>query len=113
MAIVACPKCEKLISSRVNLCPYCGFVQGETSEEELKEQRRRALRDRIYRLKMFSYLALTLLIASFGWYLHATQWFQQRSSIGPYILFALGAFAYFVVRIFLFRAKMALRKLLR
>ena len=113
MAIVACPKCEKLISSRVSLCPYCGFVLGEVSEEDLKEQRRRKMRDRIYRLKMISYAALTLLIAAFGWYLNATQWFQQRSSIGPYILFAVGALAYFVVRIFLFRAKISLRKLLR
>ena len=61
---------------------------------------------------MTSYAALTLLIAAFGWYLHATQWFQVRSSIGPYILFAIGALSYFVIRIFLFRSKMALRKLL-
>ena len=111
MTILGCPKCEKLISSRTALCPYCGFEQGEASEEDLKEYRRRKMRDRIYRLKMTSYLALTLLIAAFGWYLQATQWFQQRSSIGPYILFAIGAFAYFVVRVFLFRAKVALRKL--
>lgn len=113
MAIIDCPKCKKLISSRTELCPYCGFHQGEASEEELKEFRRRGLRDRIYHLKMSSYAALTLLIVAFCWYLYSTQWFQQRSTIGPYLLFAIGAMGYMAIRVFLFRAKAALRKLLR
>jgi hypothetical protein len=112
MAIIACPSCEKLISNRTMLCPYCGFQQGEVAEEDLKEFRRRKLRDRIYHLKMSSYAALTLLIAAFGWYLHVTQWFQFQSSVGPYILFAVGALSYLVIRVFLFRSKMALRRLL-
>lgn len=112
MAIINCSKCKKLISSRTTLCPYCGFEHGEVAEEQLKELRRRKLRDRIYHLKMTSYAALTLLIAAFGWYLNATQWFQVRSGIGPYILFSIGALAYFVIRVFLFRSKMALKKLL-
>lgn len=112
MAIIKCSKCEKLISSRSSLCPYCGFQQGEVSEAELKEFRRRQIRDRIYHLKMSSYAALTLLIAAFGWYLHETQWFQVRSGIGPYILFIIGALSYFVIRILLIRSKMALKKLL-
>ena len=112
MAIIACPKCEKLISSQTMLCPYCGFQRDEIAEEDLKEFRRRKLRDRIYHLKMTSYAALTLLIAAFGWYLQSTQWFQQQSAIGPYLLFILGAVSYLVVRVLLFRAKIALRKLL-
>ena len=112
MAIINCSKCDKLISSRTALCPYCGFQMGEVGEEQLKELRRRKLRDRIYHLKMTSYAALTLLIAAFGWYLHATQWFQVHSSIGPYILFFIGALSYLVIRILLFRSKMTLRKLL-
>ena len=51
MAIINCSKCEKLISSRVALCPYCGFQLGEVGEEQLKELRRRKLRDRIYHRK--------------------------------------------------------------
>ena len=78
----------------------------------MKEFRRRQLRDRIYHLKMTSYAALTLLIIAFAWYLHATNWFQQRSDIGPYVLFSIGAVSYFVIRVFLFRSKMALKKLL-
>ena len=112
MAIINCSKCQKPISSRTALCPYCGFQQDEVTKEELKEFRRRKLRDRIYHLKMTSYAALTFLIAAFGWYLHSTQWFQIRSGIGPYILFAIGALSYFVIRIYLFRSKMALKKLL-
>jgi hypothetical protein len=111
MAIIACPDCEKLISSHTMLCPYCGFQRGEVAEEDLKEFRRRRLRDRIYRLKMISYAALTLLVAAFGWYLQDTAWFQQRASIGPYLLFAVGALSYFVIRVFLFRSKIALRKM--
>ena len=113
MAIIDCPKCNKLISSRTKLCPYCGFQKGEASEEELKEFRRRKLRDRIYHLKMSSYATLTLLIVAFGWYLYSTEWFQHRSTIGPYILFSIGAMGYMVIRVFLFRAKTALRRLLR
>ena len=111
MAIVACPSCDKNISSHTTLCPYCGFQRGEVNEEQLKEFRRRKLRDRVYQLKMASYAALTLLIAAFGWYMADTQGFQYRSSSGPYILFAVGAVCYFVLRIYLIKFKMALRKL--
>lgn len=111
MAIISCPSCDKPISSRTNLCPYCGFERGEVAEEQLKELRRRRLRDRIYHLKMLSYVALTLLLFAFGWYVAATGGFQYRSPMGPYLLFALGGVFYSVVRIYLYRSKSALRKL--
>jgi len=111
MAIVACPKCEKNISSHTKLCPYCGFQRGEVAEEQLIEFRRRKLRDRIYHLKMSSYATLAMLITAFGWYLVDTSNFQQMSSIGPVVLFSAGAISYLVVRVFLFKAKVALRKL--
>jgi hypothetical protein len=111
MAIIACPGCDKNISSRTKLCPHCGFQRGEVTEEELKEFRRRKLRDRIYHLKMTSYAALTLLIAAFGWYMKDTQGFQYQSSSGPYILFSVGAVCYLVIRIFLFKNKADLKKL--
>jgi hypothetical protein len=84
---------------------------GDVSEEELKEFRRRKLRDRVYHLKMASYAALTLLIAAFGWYISDTQGFQYRSSIGPYLMFAIGALCYLVIRVYLYKFKSALRKL--
>ena len=111
MAIISCPSCEKNISSQTVLCPYCGFERGEVAEEQLKEFQRRQLRDRIYHLKMTSYAALMILILAFGWFLVETSSFQKMSSIGPYILFAFGAFCYLVTRVYLFKFKVALRKL--
>ena len=113
MAIISCPDCDKNISSRTMLCPYCGFQRGEIAEEQLIEFRRRKLRDRIYHLKMASYAALLLLIGAFGWYMVDTSGFQSLSSIGPFILFALGGVTYLGIRIYLYQFKAALRKLNR
>ena len=111
MALAQCPNCDKRISSQVMLCPHCGFKRGEVDEEELKEFRRRRLRDRVYHLKMASYAALTLLVVAFGWYWADTESFQYQSSLGPYLLFSLGAVIYLVIRILLFKYKTALRKI--
>ena len=111
MAIISCPNCNKNISSHTMLCPYCGFQRGEVAEEQLKEFRRRKLRDRIYHLKMTSYAALAILIAAFGWFLVGTENLQRMSSIGPYALFSVGSLCYLVIRLYLYRAKAALRKL--
>ena len=111
MAIIACPSCDKNISSHTMLCPYCGFQRGEVAEEELREFRRRKLRDRVYHLKMASYAALTLLIAAFGWYIADTSGFQYRSSMGPYVMFIIGSACYLVIRVYLYKYKAALRKL--
>jgi hypothetical protein len=111
MAIISCPDCEKNISSHSAVCPYCGFERDEEAEDKLREFRRRKLRDHIYRLKMSSYLALTLLIVSFGWYLMETSGFKYKSSVAPYVLFTIGAVSYLVIRIYLYKFKAALRKL--
>lgn len=111
MAIVSCPKCEKNISSHTNLCPYCGFQRGEVAEEQLLEFRRRKLRDHIYHLKMTSYVALAMLIAAAGWYLMDTSNFQRMSSMGPVLLFSAGVVSYLAVRVYLYKAKVALKKL--
>ena len=94
------------------LCPHCGFQRGEVAEEELKEFHRRKLRDRVYRLKMASYAALTMLIAAFGWYLMDTSGFQHRASTGPYVVSAIGAAIYLVIRVYLFKSKAELRKII-
>lgn len=113
MAIVKCPKCDNRISSQISTCPHCGFQRGEVDEEELRELRRRELRDRVYYLKMASYAVLTLLLAAFAWHWVETESFKYRSSVGPYVLFAIGATAYFVIRVFLFKFNLALRKIRR
>jgi len=111
MAIISCPSCNKNISSHTSLCPYCGFQRGEVAEEQLIEYRRRKLRDRIYHMKMSSYAALLLLIVAFGWFLVETSSFQQMPSVGPYLLFGAGALSYLVIRVYLYKFKVALRKL--
>jgi len=113
MAIVKCPSCDNKMSSQIRVCPQCGFQRGEVDEQELRELRRREIRDRIYYLKMASYAVLTLLLAAFGWYWVETQSFQYQSSSGPYVLFAISAAAYFVIRVFLFKSSLALRKIKR
>lgn len=113
MAIVKCPKCDEKISSQISICPYCGFQRGEVDEDVLRESRRRELRDKVYYLKMASYAALTVLLAAFAWYWVETESFKYLSSIGPYILFAIGATAYLVIRVLLFKTSLALRKIKR
>lgn len=113
MAIVKCPRCDNKISSQITTCPNCGFQRGEVDEDELREFRRRELRDRVYYLKMASYAVLTLLLAAFVWYWFETESFRYRSSMGPYVLFVISATAYIVIRVLLFKFNLALRKIRR
>lgn len=111
MAIISCPGCKKNISRNMALCPYCGFQLGAIAEEQLIEFHRRKLRDRIYHLKMASYASLALLIAAFGWLLLDTSNLQHMPSIGPYVLFFVGSCCYLVIRVYLYKSKVVLRKL--
>jgi hypothetical protein len=111
VAIVNCKKCDNNVSSMTTICPYCGFEQSETAEAQLNESRRQKIKEDIYRLKMSSYVALSLLLAAFIWFMSDSYGYQHRVSIGPYILFSAGAVAYLVIRILLFRCGMALRKI--
>ncbi len=105
MAIVACPECGKKISSQTPVCSNCGFEQGEVSEADLDVFRARRLRDRIYRLNMVSYVAITVFVAGFGWYWWDSAGFSQTSSKGPFVLMGLAAVAYLAVRALLFRSR--------
>jgi hypothetical protein len=112
MSIIACPECGKKISSRAPICSFCGFQLGEASEEDLEIFRARRLRDRIYRLNMSSYAAITLFVGGFGWYWWASRGFVEPPTMGPFILMAVAALGYLVVRVLLFRAR-AERKQMR
>jgi len=111
VSIVDCPNCDKPVSSLISLCPYCGFQRGQVSEEEVKELRRRKLRDHIYHLQMTSYLVITLFLGAFGWYWSATRGFRYPSSMGPVILLAITSVIYLGLRIYLYRSKVMLRKI--
>ena len=105
MAIMACPSCNKRVSSQSALCPHCGFQLGEVSEEDRDIYRARRLRDRIYRLNMLSYLVITVFVGGFGWYWWASRGFAEPSPSGPFILMGLSAVAYLAVRGLLFHAR--------
>lgn len=99
------------MSDKAPLCPNCGYARGEVSAEQLQEVERRRLRDRIYRLKMSSYAAITLLLAAAGWYFYETADLDLTPSPGPLLLVAVGAVAYVIVRALLFKAKRELKQL--
>jgi hypothetical protein len=111
MTITACPECGKKISSRTPICNYCGFQLGEVSEADHELFRARKLRDRLYRLNMFSYAVITVFVAAFGWYWWDSRGFGVASSVGPFILMGLSALAYLVVRVLLFRSRQDLKSM--
>ncbi len=115
MVLVQCPACDQDILSKTDTCPHCSLKLSEVDEARIIEQRRRKLRDSIYHYRMGSYLALALLIAAFGWFLIESDNLMAMAppSNGPYVLFAVGAVLYLIVRVFIFKYKLALRKLLR
>lgn len=109
--LALCSACDQDVPSKADVCPNCGLKLDEPNETRIIEQRRRKLRDNIYHYRMSSYLALALLIAAFGWFLVGSGNLTAPPSSGPYILFAIGAVIYLVIRVLLFKCKFALRKL--
>jgi len=111
MAIINCPNCNRKITEISSRCPHCGFDRaGKDADERQAELRRRALRDRVYHLKMVSYLVITLFLAAFGWYWWDSGGFQGAPSSGPVYLLAVGTLAYLVIRVLLFQARRQLRQ---
>ena len=93
------------MSSQAPLCPKCGYQRGDASPEEIEAASRRRLRDKVYRLRMMSYVAITVFVAGFGWYWWDTDGFVAASSTPPLVTMAVGAIAYLVVRVMLFSAR--------
>ena len=105
MSIIACPECGKKISSQAAICSHCGFQLGEVSEEDREIFRARKLRDRIYRLNMSSYAAITLFLLGFGWYWWDSRGFVEPPTAGPFVVMGVAALGYLAIRVLLFRAR--------
>ena len=106
MSIIDCPECGKSISSLAPICDHCGSNRGDASSEDVQRYKERSIRDRLYRLGMFSYVSMAVVILAFGWYWASTGSFQHPSnSNGPYYLMMVGAVAYLVIRVLIFRAR--------
>lgn len=66
MSLIKCPSCSKQISDKVKACPHCSFSMHHNKDEieRLRVIKYRKYRDKMYRLKMWSYTAIAL--ALFG-----------------------------------------------
>ena len=111
MTIIACPECNRKISSRTAICSFCGYQLREVTEADLAVFHARKIRDQIYKLNMTSYAVITIFIGAFGWYWWDSRGFSGASSIGPFILMGLAASAYLVVRVLLFRSRRVQRSM--
>ncbi len=110
MALINCPRCGERFSSQLSGCPDCGLNPSNTDIAALKKTALRAFRVRIYRLKMTSYTALTLLTAGFIWYYVDSEQFTQSVGNGIWVLMGVGIFAYVVIRLLMLKTKLDYRK---
>lgn len=111
MAIINCPGCSQKISSQAAICPHCGFQRGDVDPDAAAEFQRRQLRDKVYKLRMLSYVAITIFVIGFGWYWWDTSGFQQLANMPPLVVIAVGFIAYLVVRVLLFTTRRKQREL--
>lgn len=95
------------------MCPHCGYQRGAVNDEQMLQFRERKARAYIYRLSMVSYVALTILLAAFGWYWWETGGLQKPASEGPLFLMVVGASIYLAVRVLLFIARSRFKELRR
>ena len=111
MSIISCTGCGKKISTLSPVCPHCGHQSGEVSDEKRAVLQFRKIRDRIYKLNMYSYAVISLFLVAFAWYWWDTAGFEYASSAGPYYLMGLSAVGYIAIRVLLFKAKQEKKQL--
>lgn len=60
MSIIHCPACGKRTSSVQKVCPHCN-ADLNVSETDMSSMRRQ-LKDRLYKMRMWGYVALTVMV---------------------------------------------------
>ncbi len=100
MAIVRCVNCNHRMSDKAPACPSCGYQRGVASQPELTEETHyKKRRERLYRLTMLSYVALTVFLIGAIWYLMDSAWLSRGASAWSKYLLAVGMLGYFVLRV--------------
>ena len=95
MAIIQCPACDRRVSSKVPVCPHCHEPLAELDENEGERLLVRRWRDRIYRARNFTYLAMALVVAGMiVWWLAEPQGLMLPIATVPGVLLAVGVIGY-------------------
>lgn len=109
MSLIQCPSCRKRISSLTTVCPHCHFIYNNkdpnATEEALKQNLRRRYRNQQYRLKMLSFLAMSITMIGavpMLWsYINAIESGNEASPLKHWGIYPviLGFFMYLIIRI--------------
>ncbi len=110
MALVHCPACRTKMSSVAKVCPKCGYSRDSKAEidpEQVSLFQKRQFRDRMYKLRMFSYVAMSItMIGALPMLWDYIRGIEEATPIvmiehwGVYVI-ALGFIMYLVIRIFM------------
>lgn len=113
MSLISCPKCHQKISDKSSECTHChfSFVNNAEEIERLKVLNFRKYRDKMYRLKMLSFIAMA--IALIGtvpmlWdYLKAIDYGFQANILNHWgiKLLVIGFAMYVIVRVLMLTTK--------
>lgn len=114
MALINCPACRTKISSVAKVCPKCGYskdAKAEADPEQVKLFQRRIFRDRMYKLRMFSYVAMSItMVGALPMLWDYIQGIEQGETVillkhwGIYAI-ALGFIMYMTLRFFMLKVK--------
>ncbi len=113
MALTKCPSCQNKISSKASSCSHCGFslVEDEEALDQLRKQKHRLFRNKMYRLKMLSYvaMAITLIgVVPMIWdYVKSIDYGFNASILNHWGVnwVVMGFILYFVIRILMLKTK--------
>ncbi|KAA3651587.1 MAG: hypothetical protein DWP95_00485 [Proteobacteria bacterium] len=108
MALVKCPVCRTKMSSLAPVCPKCGFShdkEAKIDREQADLYRKRRFSQRIYQLKMMSYVAMVIaMIGAIPMLWDYIKGLEQGNNVillqhwGSYLV-AIGFIFYLVIRV--------------